>query len=95
MVIERTGERTTASSGRFHYSFRLGGDPRELPPGNYTIHVREDVYQGVGDPMSVAAAVDFVVEMRGATTTRIVKPEDLRAALARDASRRDQGGDER
>lgn len=84
MAIEQAGERTTATSVSFRHPFRLGSDVRELPPGSYAIHVHEDVYQGGGAPMFIAVSIDFIVETNGTTTTRIVKPEDLRAALARD-----------
>jgi hypothetical protein len=80
MTLEQAGERTTASSVRFHHPFRLGRDGRELPPGTYVIHIHEDAYQGGGAPMFMAKSIDFVVETNGTTTTRIVKPSDLRAA---------------
>lgn len=86
MALEQAGERTTASSVRFHHPFRLGRNVRELPPGTYDIHVHEDVYQGVGAPMFMAKSIDFVVESNGTTTTRIVKPSDLRAALDKDVA---------
>jgi hypothetical protein len=84
MALEQAGDRTTASSVRFRHPFRLGQDVRELPPGTYVIHVHEDVYQGGGAPMFMAVSIDFVVESNGTTTTRIVKPSDLRAALEKD-----------
>lgn len=87
MALEQAGERTTASSVRFHHPFRLGRDVRELPPGTYVIHVHEDVFQGAGAPIFMAVSIDFVVESNGTTTTRIVKPSDLRAALDKDVAR--------
>ncbi len=78
------GTRTTASSVRFAHPFRLGRDPRELPPGTYAIHLVEDLYEGSAEPVAVVRSIDFVVERVGGTSTRIVQPGDLREAQARD-----------
>jgi len=76
--------RTTASWVRFAHPFRIGRDPRELPPGDYAIHTVEDVYQGAFEPMSVVRSIDLIVEGVGGSTTRVVLPADLRAAQQRD-----------
>jgi len=77
--------RTTASTVRFHHAFRIGRDARELPAGSYAIHTLEEVHQGAFDPVLVATSIDLMVETRGGSTSRVVRPADLRAALARDA----------
>lgn len=84
MTAERTGTRTTSSAVIFTHSFRLGADQRELPPGVYMIHTHEDVFCGAFDPAYVATSVDFVIEAPGGTSTRIVRPAEIEAALARD-----------
>ena len=44
--------------------------------------------------MFMAMSIDFVVETNGTTTTRIVKPSDLRTALERDATLPSASSDE-
>ena len=90
MLDHAGATRTTASTIRFHHSFRIGRDPRELPAGTYTIHTVEEMYQGGFDPVFVATSVDLVVEARGGSTSRVIRPADLRAALDRDGFGQDE-----
>jgi len=83
--VHSGGTRTTASTVRFDHPFRIGRDARELPAGSYAIHTLEEVHQGAFDPVLVAISIDLVVETRGGSTSRVVRPADLRAALVRDA----------
>lgn len=76
----------TASWVRFAHPFRLGHDPRELPAGKYAVHTVEDVYRGVVNDVFVVQSVDLVVETVSGTTTRIVRPVELREAQRRDAA---------
>jgi hypothetical protein len=69
---------------RFTHPFHLGHDPRELPAGTYAVHKVEDVYQGASGQVSVVRNIDFVVEGLGGSSTRMIVPADLRAALQRD-----------
>lgn len=92
--MENTGEtRVTTSTIEFRSPFRIGRDPRELPAGSYTVHTTEDIYQGAFDRVGVAVSVDFMVEITGGSTCRIVKPADLRAALERDAQQPDEASE--
>lgn len=84
MPVERTGSRTTSTAVTFTHPFRIGNDPRELPAGVYMLHTQEDISRGAFEPVYVATSVDLVVEESWGTSTRIVRPSDLEAALARD-----------
>lgn len=86
-MLSRTGTRTTSSAVTFTRPFRLGKDPRELPAGVYTLHTLEEVYEGAFDPLYRAVTVEFEVPVRGGLSTRIIRPEDLAAALKRDGAR--------
>ena len=83
-MLSCTGTRTTSSAVTFTKSFRLGRDPRELPPGVYTLHTLEEVYEGAFNPLYRAVTVEFEVHSRGGKSIRIIQPEDLAAALKRD-----------
>ena len=86
MVIETPGSRSTASSVSFAHSFRLGADSRELPAGTYAIHTHEDRYESSFDPAYVVVEVELIVETLGRRSSRLVRPIDLEAAMARDAA---------
>jgi hypothetical protein len=86
MIGSSAGSRTTASAVTFAFPFRLGEDPRELPPGIYSIFTHEDTYLGSFDPVYVAVEVELVVETGGGRTSRLVRPIDLQLALERDAA---------
>jgi len=84
MVLQAT--RATASWVRFAHPFSLGHDPRELPAGRYAVHTVEDVYRGVVNDVFVVRSVDLIVDTVEGSTTRIVRPVDLREAQQRDAA---------
>ena len=85
-MLEHSGRtRTSTSTVHFRNAFRIGRDARVLPAGSYTIHTLEEVHQGAFDPVYVAASIDLVVETNGGSTTRVIRPADLRVALDRDA----------
>ena len=44
-----------------------------------------EVHQGSFDPVYVANSIDLMVEFRGGSSTRVLRPADLHAALERDA----------
>lgn len=85
MSLERVSERTTASTVRFDHPATIGSDTRELPSGTYQIYQHEYVYVGLGEPVFHTVRIDLIVEADGRTTTRTVRPDDLRSALIRDA----------
>ena len=84
-MLEPSGSRTTSSAVTFVHPFVLGRDGRVLPAGTYMLHTQEDAYAGPLHAAYVAAGIDFEVHRAaGRTATRLVKPADLEAALARD-----------
>jgi hypothetical protein len=70
----------------FANPLRLGRDARELPAGTYRIDTLGRV-QGSFDPVAVTSAVELVVEEHGGSSSRMISPADLAAALARDFAR--------
>ena len=78
-----TGTRTTTSAVNFTRPFRLGKDPRELPPGVYVLHTLEEVYEGAFAPLRLAVSVDFEVPEPGGKEIRVVRPQELAEALER------------
>ncbi|QDZ08115.1 hypothetical protein FPZ24_12000 [Sphingomonas panacisoli] len=86
MTLEIAGSRSTKSTVVFNHPFRLGRDSREFPPGTYTVHTHEDVYQGVFDPIHIAISAELIVNLDGTTFSRFAKPEELRSALELDAN---------
>lgn len=84
--MRHSGTRTTSSTVSFAYPFRVGRDDRELPPGTYPIHTIEERYEGAFEPLFVQICVELVVEDHAGSSTRILRPADLRAAMARDAA---------
>lgn len=92
MALERVTERTTASTVRFDHAATIGSDPRELPPGTCPIYRHEYMYVGLGEPVFHAVSVELIIQASGRTTTRTVRPDDLRSALVRDAET-DASGD--
>ena len=84
-MLAPSESRTTSSAVTFVHPFVLGRDARVLPAGTYMLHTREDAYVGPLHTAYVAVSVDFEVrEAAGRVATRVVKPADLEAALARD-----------
>lgn len=87
MALQNAGTRVTSAAVTFAHPFELGRDPRQLSPGTYRIDTHEDVFCGAFAPVYVATCVDLVVQDSSGTTTRMVLPFDLAAALARDEAR--------
>lgn len=84
-MLAPSGSRTTSSAVTFVHPFVLGRDSRVLPAGVYTLHTREDAYAGPLHTAYVAVSVELEVhEAAGRIATRVIKPADLDAALARD-----------
>lgn len=86
-MLQRSYGRTTTSTVRFDHAFTVGRDTSELPAGVYAIHTHEEIYEGSIQPVFVQMGVDLVVDRPGGSSTRLLRPADLRAALARDAAR--------
>lgn len=86
-MLQRSYSRTTTSTVRFDHAFTVGRDTRELPAGVYAIHTHEEMYEGAFQPLFVQTGVDLVVDRPGGSSTRLLRPADLREALARDAAR--------
>lgn len=86
-MLQRSYSRTTTSTVRFNHAFTVGRDIRELSAGVYAIHTHEEMYEGAFQPLFVQTGVDLVVDRPGGTSTRLLRPADLREALACDAAR--------
>lgn len=87
MVLENTGSRSIESLVRFDYPSCLRRDLPELRAGTYTIITHEDVYLGAFDPVYVTTSVEVIVKEEGITSSYLVQPLDLAAALAINADR--------
>lgn len=83
-MLSLTGTRMTTRTVRFTRPFTLGKDPRELPPGAYTVHMQEERYQGAFEPVYRAISAEFEVPALGGRSIRNIRPADLTRALARD-----------
>ena len=85
-MLQRSYSRTTTSTVRFDHAFTVGRDTRELPAGVYAIHTHEEMYEGAFQPLFVQTGVDLVVDRPGGSSTPLIRPADLREALARDVA---------
>lgn len=86
-MLQRSDSRTTTSTVRFDHAFTVGRDTRELPAGVYAIHTHEEMCEGASQSLLVQTRVDLVVDRPGGSSTRLLRPADLREALAGDAAR--------
>jgi hypothetical protein len=87
MLPEHGDVRTTTSAVTFAHSFRLGSDPRDLPPGTYTLHTDERLFSSGDRSWSTRAEIVVEVEQGGHRAFRHVAPADLDRAVATDAAR--------
>lgn len=82
--------RTTTKTVTFTRPFRLGGFDNELPAGAYEIETDEELVEGISFP--VYRRILTVIHLHtlpghpGQTQTVTIDPDDLDAALQRDAA---------
>lgn len=77
--------RTTKSTVTFSRSFTLNGGLGELPAGTYEIEVDEEEIHGIERTVYRRMATLLFVRSGGRTRTLTIDPDELEAALVRDA----------
>lgn len=77
--------RTTRSTVTFVKPFVLNRDSGELPAGSYEIDTDEEEILASDRTAYRRAAIYFYVESRSSTRMLVIDPDDLDAALGRDA----------
>jgi hypothetical protein len=93
LPVEHGGTRTTTSAVTFLHPFRLGSDPRELPPGTYILHTDDHRFSSGDRNWSARAEVVVEVRQGGTTAFRHIAPADLDCAVAADAAKAAAGHD--
>lgn len=82
-------ERTTTKTVVFHRPFAIGGVDGLLPPGSYAVEMEEELIPGVSFLAYRRVRTTMILPIAfGITTARqvvTIDPEDLEAALVRDA----------
>ncbi len=82
-------ERTTTKTVVFHRPFAIGGVDGLLPPGSYAVEMEEELIPGVSFLAYRRVRTTMILPIAfGMTTARqvvTIDPEDLEAALVRDA----------
>lgn len=82
-------ERTTTKTVVFHRPFAIGGVDGLLPPGSYAVETEEELIPGVSFLAYRRVRTTMILPIAfGITTARqvvTIDPEDLEAALVRDA----------
>jgi hypothetical protein len=82
-------ERTTTKTVVFHRPFAIGGVDGLLPPGSYAVETEEELIPGVSFLAYRRVRTTMILPIAfGMTTARqvvTIDPEDLEAALVRDA----------
>ena len=82
-------ERTTSKTVVFHRPFAIGGVDGLLPPGSYAVEMEEELIPGVSFLAYRRVRTTMILPIAfGITTARqvvAIDPEDLEAALIRDA----------
>ena len=82
-------ERTTTKTVVFHRPFAIGGVDGLLPPGSYAVEMEEELIPGVSFLAYRRVRTTMILPLAfGITTARqvvTIDPEDLEAALVRDA----------
>ena len=77
--------RTTKSTVQFRSVFTLNGSVGELPAGTYEIEVDEEEIHGIESKVYRRVATLLFVCSGGRTRTLTINPDELEAALVRDA----------
>ena len=82
-------ERTTTKTVVFHRPFAIGGVDGLLPPGSYAVEMEEELIPGLSFLAYRRVRTTMILPLAfGITTARqvvTIDPEDLEAALVRDA----------
>lgn len=82
-------ERTTTKTVVFHRPFAIGGVDGLLPPGSYAVEMEEELIPAVSFLAYRRVRTTMILPIAfGMTTARqvvTIDPEDLEAALVRDA----------
>ncbi len=84
--MDSTAIRTTKSRVTFRAPFSLRGIDGVQPAGSYDVDTDEEAIEGNGHTVYRRVATILYLTSHGVTLSCTIRPDDLAAALARDAA---------